>query len=1290
MRVYDGVAALSDFRRTKLLRQLQDVEPAISGVNAQYLHFVDGADLTNVDEDIIKSLLTYDSPYKGDTEGQLLLVTPRPGTISPWSSKATDIAHNAGLAAVKRIERGIAYYIQSTGTINISKVTIWLHDRMVESVLSSVDQAQQLFNDAAPKPLVYIDVLDQGKNALEIANKSLGLALASDEIEYLFDAYTALGRNPTDAELMMFAQVNSEHCRHKIFNADWVIDGQAQPKSLFKMIRNTYERGHENVLSAYSDNAAVIAGAEGGRFFADPVTKVYGYHQEPIHSVIKVETHNHPTAIAPFPGAATGAGGEIRDEGATGRGAKPKMGLAGYSVSNLNIPGARQPWETDYGKPARVTSALDIIIDAPLGAASYANEFGRPNLTGYFRSYEQDDTNTVDRRYGYHKPIMIAGGLGNIRDQHVIKRTMQPGAQIVVLGGPAMLIGLGGGAASSMQAGSSAEDLDFASVQRANAELERRVQEVIDACWALGDDNPIVTIHDVGAGGLSNALPELVHDSNLGAVFELRKIPNAEPNLSPLEIWCNEAQERYVLGLDSADVERFKAICERERCPYSIVGATNSNSQLIVTDSLLGSDVVNLPMATLFGKPPKMTRTVSRLKSKRLALDLNTITVADAVKRVLHLPAVGSKKFLITIGDRSVGGLVARDQMVGPWQVPVSNVAVTTAAFDSAHGEAMAMGERTPLAIIDAPASARIAIGEAITNIISADIAQLSDIKLSANWMAAAGYESEDEKLFDTVKSVGEDFCPILNITIPVGKDSLSMRSVWKDGQANKSVTSPVSLIITAFSPVADTTKTLTPQLVTNQDTTLVLIDLGQAHNRLGGSALAQVYNQIGDNAPDVDPLVLKNFFDCLTSLKRNNKVLAYHDRSDGGLLTTLAEMAFASRCGLDIDLAGLPGSDLERLFNEELGAIIQVKSSEVATIINDLKQAIGTTVYAVGSPTMTQVITIKDNDTIIYQNSRAQLETWWSDTSHQLQRLRDNSDCADQEYASLQDDADQGLSPIYRTHALSRTYTTRPKVAIFREQGVNGQLEMAAAFDKAGFTTVDVHLNDLLEGRVKLSDFAGLVACGGFSYGDVLGAGEGWAKTVLSHPSLRAQFSDFFERQDSFTLGVCNGCQMLSALKDLIPGAEDWPRFVKNKSEQFEARLSLTKINESPSLFFKDMAGSYLLVPVAHGEGQAIFLDDEHMNRTLQDNLVPMQFSDNNHGITEQYPFNPNGSPSGITALTTLDGRATIMMPHPERAFMTRQLSWSPDEWGPDSPWMRIFQNARAWVEDVKNGVID
>ncbi|MEO7363951.1 MAG: phosphoribosylformylglycinamidine synthase [Candidatus Saccharimonadales bacterium] len=1265
MRIYDGVSALSEFRAAKLLDQLKAVDQSITGLSAQYIHLVDvDNELSAADDRLLASLLTYDSKYEADSNGLTAVVTPRFGTMSSWSSKATDIAHNAGLTSVRRIERVTAYYI--VGVDSLQDIKQMLYDRMTEVLLTSLDEAERLFEAAAPRPLRHVDVIGGGRAALVKANLAFGLALAPDEVDYLNEAYRALGRNPTDAELMMFAQVNSEHCRHKIFNADWVIDGQPQPKSLFKMIRNTYEHGHDDVLSAYSDNAAVVRGAVGGRFYADPTTNQYGYHQEPIHSVIKVETHNHPTAIAPNPGAATGAGGEIRDEGATGRGAKPKMGLAGFSVSNLNIPGAIQPWEQAYGKPDRISSALDIMLEAPIGASSYVNEFGLPNLTGYFRSYEQEDSGN---RWGYHKPIMLAGGLGNIRDQHVVKGTMTAGTKVIVLGGPAMLIGLGGGAASSMQTGSSSADLDFASVQRANAELERRVQQVIDSCWALGDDNPIITIHDVGAGGVSNALPELVHDSNLGAMFELRKLPTAATDLSPLEIWCNEAQERYVLGVAPDDVARFEAICMRERCPFAVVGETTTEQQLIVTDSLLGDDVVNLPMTTLFGKPPKMTRTVTRMTLKRQDLKLSEIPVAEAVERVLHLPAVASKKFLITIGDRTVTGLVARDQMVGPWQVPVADVAVTASTYDSSFGEAMAIGERTPIAIIDAPASARMAIGEAILNIAAADIQRLSDIKLSANWMAAAGHGQEDEKLYDTVEAVGEDFCPALGMTIPVGKDSLSMRTVWDD----KAVVSPVSLIITAFSPVADVTRTLTPQLKLNGDTSLVLVDLGQ--NRLGGSALAQVYNQIGSTTPDVEAKDLKSCFETLSRLKTDQLVLAYHDRSDGGLLTTLVEMSFASRCGLAIDLSQVAGTDLERLFNEELGFVLQVRSVDVAKVI----QAFDGRAFMIGTPTNDQMISITDGDRTVYTNSRAQLEVWWSDTSYQLQKLRDNTKAAEQEYSVIIDNDDPGLSPVFTARPITKQHKTLPKVAIFREQGVNGQVEMAAAFDRAGFTSVDVHLNDLLDGKLNLDEFVGVAACGGFSYGDVLGAGEGWAKTILSHPDLRSQFQAFFERPSSFTLGVCNGCQMLSALKELIPGASAWPRFLKNQSEQFEARVSLVKLNDSPSIFFKDMAGSYLPVPTAHGEGRIKFTNEADK----QDAFIAAQYVDNRHCITENYPANPNGSPEGITALTTADGRATVIMPHPERAFQTRQLSWAPESWGPDSPWLRMFQNAREWVAD-------
>lgn len=1282
MRTYKGIEALSEFRIQKLLTRLKEVDKQIYGLDAEYIHFVDTPpDLSDRSEETLKELLHYGSPFSGSREGEVFYVAPRAGTISPWSSKATDIAHNAGLISISRIERGIAYYVRSRGKLDEPAVAAVLHDRMTESVMRKESEATQLFSSPKPKQLTEVDILKGGKNALEKANLTLGLALADDEIDYLYNAYSKeLGRNPTDVELMMFGAVNSEHCRHKIFNADWVVDGEKQPKSLFKMIRNTYELGGEDVLSAYSDNAAVLRGKVAGRYFADPKTGEYAAHDEPVHLVVKVETHNHPTAIAPIPGAATGSGGEIRDEGATGRGAKPKMGLAGFTVSNLEIPGALQPWEKVYGKPSRIVSALDIMLEAPIGAAGYVNEFGRPNLAGYFRTYQQDDGTNVR---GYHKPIMIAGGLGNIRDMHVRKGTMEPGAAVIVLGGPAMLIGLGGGAASSMQAGSSAEDLDFASVQRANAEIQRRCQEVIDHCWALGDDNPIITIHDVGAGGISNALPELVHDSGLGAVFELRKVPSAETGLSPLEIWSNEAQERYVLGLSPKDLERFTEICERERCPFAVVGEATADERLVLHDELFNNNPVDLPMSTLFGKPPRMTRKFNRTDPKTTPLQTESIDIADAVERVLHLPAVGSKKFLITIGDRNVGGLVTRDQMIGPWQVPVSDVAVTAATFDTYAGEAMTMGERTPLAVINAPASGRMAIGEAITNIAASDVDKLSDVKLSANWMAAAGHGIEDQNLFETVKAVGEEFCPALGLTIPVGKDSLSMRTVWQDDNKDKSVVSPLSLIITAFSPVTDVRATLTPQLNVASDSSLILIDLGQGKNRLGGSALAQVFNQVGDETPDADPGILAAFFKSVQDLKSEGKIMAYHDRSDGGLFATVTEMAFASRCGLAIDLTTVPGTGLEKLFSEELGAVIQVADSDVGVVVAALRDAVGEHVYVIGNPTKEQKIVIESKGKTIYENTRSQLEQWWSETSTVIQSIRDNPACAREEFAALSDDADPGITPVYTGSMSDEKYRSRPKVAIFREQGVNGQVEMAAAFDRAGFTSVDVHLNDLLNGRVSLDDFVGLAACGGFSYGDVLGAGEGWAKTILFNEKLRDTFQNFFARKDTFTLGVCNGCQMLAALKELIPGAENWPEFLKNTSEQFEARLSLVKINESPSILFKGMAGSYLSVPVAHGEGRSHFANDTDVAAMLKSGQVAMQYVDNYHKVTETYPFNPNGSPQGITSLTTTDGRATIMMPHPERSFMTRQLSWHPDGWDADSPWLQLFQNARNWVEE-------
>ncbi len=1273
MLVLRGVSALSDFRAKKLLEKLRAIDESITGIEAEYAHFAETeGKLSAAEEAELNKLVSYGKPFNGAGKGNLYLAVPRPGTISPWSSKATDIAHNSGLKDVKRLERGIAYYVQGGKAPARQAVAAILHDRMTETVLDDFQDAAVLFTSTEPSPLTTVDLLGEGRGALDAANAALGLALAEDEIDYLCDAYGALGRNPTDVELMMFAQVNSEHCRHKIFNASWTIDGRKQPKSLFKMIKNTFEQGGDDVLSAYSDNAAVLRGPEAGRFFADK-DGVYSYHKEPIHSVIKVETHNHPTAIAPVPGAATGIGGEIRDEAATGRGAKSKMGLAGFSVSNLEIPSATQPWETPYGKPERIVSALDIMLEAPIGGASFANEFGRPNLAGYFRTYQQKVGNET---WGYHKPIMIAGGLGNIRDDHVKKDRLKPGSLVIQLGGPAMLIGLGGGAASSMQSGASDAELDFASVQRGNGEIERRTNEVIDACWALGDKNPIVTIHDVGAGGLSNALPELVHDSDRGAVFELRDIPNAEPGLSPLEIWCNEAQERYVLGIEPGDLERFKAICERERCPFAVVGKITEKERLVVKDRLFKDMPVDLPMEVLFGKPPRMTREVTRQGEDDGKLSLSGIKLDEAIERVLRFPAVGSKKFLITIGDRTVGGLVTRDQMVGPWQVPVSDVAVSAAAFDSQAGEAMAMGERTPLAVLNAPAAARMAIAEVITNIAAADIAKLQDIKLSANWMAAAGHGKEDERLFDSVRAVGEEFAPALGLTIPVGKDSLSMRTAWEEKDEHKSVTSPVSLIVTGFSPVKDVGRTLTPQLDLEEDTGLVLVNLSDG-TRLGGSALAQTYDRPGGETPDIEARRLSSFFDALSKLKQEGKILAYHDRSDGGLLAAAVEMAFASRSGLELEIGGLCGHPLEKLFNEEPGAIIQVRKSDVPEVTKLFDDAVN-----IGRPTKSQEIVISDGHEL-YRNSRAELESWWSETSYHIQKLRDNPESADQEFSAIKDDEDPGISPDTGFKLATKPYKEKPKVAIFREQGVNGQVEMAAAFDRAGFTAVDVHMRDLISGRHDLADFAGLAVSGGFSYGDVLGAGEGWAKSILFNDGLREKFAKFFARKDTFTLGSCNGCQMLAALKEIIPGADTWPGFLGNTSAQFEARVCTVQINESPSILLKGMAGSRIPVPVAHGEGRAVFASQADKQAALKDKLVAMQYVDNYGGPTEAYPANPSGSEQGITSLTTRDGRATIFMPHPERAFQSRQLSWHPPEWGEDSPWMQIFHNARAWVED-------
>lgn len=1286
MKIYSGIDALSAFRQKQLLHQLQNLDGRITNVAAEYIHFVNvNKKLNASDEVTLKKLLSYGSPFTGTTSKQTIVVIPRVGTISPWSSKATDIAHNSGLTTVERIERGVAYYLTGRGEIDLEPLSSLLHDKMVETVIYDTADAVILFKETKPETFEAINILESGKGNLTKANQVLGLALAPDEIDYLFQVYSTIGRNPSDAELVMFSVVNSEHCRHKIFNADWVVDGQKQSKSLFKKIRNTHEKHADNILSAYSDNAAVLQGPTVDRFYPNAQTKSYQTQSETANLVIKVETHNHPTAVAPFPGAATGSGGEIRDEGATGRGAKPKMGLTGFSVSNLHIPNFTQPWEDLYGKPDRIVSPLEIMLVGPLGGAAFNNEFGRPNLAGYFRTYEQNDQNTTVDRWGYHKPIMIAGGLGTIENRDVEKQALQPGDQLIVLGGPAMLIGFGGGTASSMQTGASDEQLDFASVQRSNPEIQRRAQEVINACWSMGDKNPIVSIHDVGAGGLSNALPELVHDSDLGATIELRNIPSDELGMSPMEIWCNEAQERYVVGLKKADLEIFRKLCERERCPFAVVGETTIEEQLVVHDAMFDNNPVDIPMNLLFGNPPKMTRSFERQSNKQANLQTSSIKLDEAVERVLKAPAVGSKKFLITIGDRSVGGLTIRDQMVGPWQVPVSDVAVTASTFTGSNGEAMAMGERTPLAVINSAASARIAIGEVITNMSAAQLNKLSDIKLSANWMAAAGHKDQDQALFDAVTTVGEDFCPPLGLTIPVGKDSLSMRTTWQDGKTDKAITSPLSLIATGFAPVPDVTKVLTPQLNTVEPSTLILIDLGLGRNRLGGSILAQVHNQIGSDTPDITTDVLQKFFDAIQSLHRNNQLLAYHDRSDGGLFTTLCEMAFASRCGLDISLDDVKGEPLNTLLNEELGAVIQVKTSVAQAVLSELKESLGNHVYEIGQPSDSTTLTFTRDGEVIYKNSRAQLEQWWAETSYRIQALRDNPSAADEEYTAIADDNDPGISPIvtFDIPKLKSSNGKRPRAAILREQGVNGQVEMAAAFHYAGFEAVDVHIQDISTGAVSLADFSLLAVCGGFSYGDVLGAGEGWAKSILYNKKLRQEFSDFFGRPDTLSFGVCNGCQMLSTLKELIPGTAHWPAFKKNISEQFEARFVMVQVNKSNSAFFTDMEGSYLPIPVAHGEGRAEFTNDskQTLAKLINNGCVPLQYVDNYNAVTTVYPLNPNGSPLGITSLSSDDGRATILMPHPERAFLSQQSSWHPNDWATEGPWFKLFTNAYDWV---------
>ncbi len=1285
---FRGSPVLSAFRLEKLLAAARARVPALGSIYAEYVHFVDGA-LSSHERVVLERLLEYGPAVAEQAIDRepTLIVVPRPGTISPWSSKATDIARNCGLAQLKRIERGVAWWIDADAD-DLEALKPLLHDRMTEAVLGASDDPAVLFASHAPAALAAVDVLGGGRAALERADAELGLALSEDEIDYLVDNFTRLGRNPHDVELMMFAQANSEHCRHKIFNADWIVDGQRQERSLFAMIRNTHAHAPEGVLSAYSDNASVIEGSRGGRFAPDPASAEYRTTEEPLHILMKVETHNHPTAISPFPGAATGSGGEIRDEGATGRGSRPKAGLCGFSVSNLKIPGFVQPWETDHGKPGRIASALDIMLEGPIGAAAFNNEFGRPNLAGYFRTFEQPDAE--GRLRGYHKPIMIAGGLGNIRANQIHKQAVPAGSPIVVLGGPAMLIGLGGGAASSMATGASSEDLDFASVQRGNPEMQRRAQEVIDRCAALGEANPILAIHDVGAGGLSNAVPEIVHGAGKGGRFELRQVPSDDPGMSPMQIWCNEAQERYVLAVAAERLEAFEALCARERCPYAVLGVATDEQRLVVEDRHFGNAPVDLAMEVLLGKPPKLLREVQRVAAAGAAFATAGITLAEAVERVLKLPAVADKSFLITIGDRSVGGLVARDQMVGPWQVPVADCAVTATGFDTVTGEAMAMGERTPLAVLDAPASGRMAVAEAVTNLAAARIASIRDIRLSANWMAAAGAPGEDARLFDTVRAVGMALCPQLGLAIPVGKDSLSMQTVWAQGGETRKVVAPLSLIVSGFAPVVDVRATLTPELRRDAgDTDLILVDLGRGRNRLGGSALAQVYGALGEAVPDLDaPQDLLGLFAAVQALNAVGKLLAYHDRSDGGLLALLAEMMFAGGTGISAMLDDLGDDPLAALFSEELGAVVQVRSAERDAVLARFAAAgLAGCCHVIGCPSGDDRLTLRARGEVLFSRTRSELRAAWSETSYRLQALRDEPGSARQAFDAACDAADRGLSaklafdPTDDPAAPFVASGARPRVAVLREQGVNGQVEMAAAFDRAGFAAVDVHMSDILGGCVSLADFAGIVACGGFSYGDVLGAGEGWAKSILFNVRARDEFAAFFARSDSFGLGVCNGCQMMSNLHELIQGAELWPHFVRNRVEQFEARLGLVEVLPSPSLFFAGMAGSVLPIAVAHGEGRAEFRADSGPRKALAAELVTLRYVDNRHRPTEAYPANPNGSPEGITGLTTRDGRFTITMPHPERTLRTLNFSWAPKAWPEASPWLRLFRNARQWL---------
>lgn len=1286
-----GVTALSDFRVEKLLQKAAALGLPEVKLKSEFWYFVGSKkalDAATVEK--LQALLAAQSVEETPEarEGlHLFLVTPRLGTISPWASKATNIAENCGLEGIERIERGMAVWLE--GALTDGQKQQWaalLHDRMTESVLTDIDAAAQLFHHIQSETFSSVDVLGGGKEALVKANTEMGLALSADEIDYLVENYQALNRNPSDVELMMFAQANSEHCRHKIFNADFILNGEKQPKSLFGMIRDTHNAHPEGTVVAYKDNSSVIEGAKIERFYPNAAeNQGYRFHEEDTHIIMKVETHNHPTAIAPFAGAATGAGGEIRDEGATGKGSRPKAGLTGFTVSNLNIPDLKQPWEQDYGKPEHISSPLDIMIEGPIGGAAFNNEFGRPNLLGYFRTFEEKFDGQVR---GYHKPIMIAGGLGSIQAQQTHKDEIPEGALLIQLGGPGMLIGLGGGAASSMNTGTNDASLDFNSVQRGNPEIERRAQEVIDRCWQLGDQNPIISIHDVGAGGLSNAFPELVNDAGRGAVFKLREVPLEEHGLNPLQIWCNESQERYVLSILEKDLDTFRAICERERCPFAVVGTATDDGHLKVRDDLFSNNPVDLPLNVLLGKPPKTTRSDKTVRSSEKPFNAGDIDITEAAYRVLRLPTVAAKNFLITIGDRSVGGMTHRDQMVGKYQTPVADCAVTMMGFNTYRGEAMSMGEKPTVALFDAPASGRMCVGEAITNIAAVNIGDIGNIKLSANWMAACGNEGEDEKLYRTVEAVSKA-CQSLDLSIPVGKDSLSMKTVWQDDGEQKSVVSPLSLIISAFAPVEDVRKTVTPELKNVEDSVLLLVDLGNGKARMGGSAFGQVYNNMSGDAPDLDDTDrLKAFYSVIQQLVAEDKLLAYHDRSDGGLFATLVEMAFAGRCGLNVDLTSLVANQadvneasIRALFNEELGAVIQIAKQDVAAV-EALFKAADLALHTVATIGSDEKIVIRNQAGIVLEQTRADLQRAWQETSHAIQKLRDNPACADSEFALIGDNdrsalfADVKFDVNEDIAAPFINSGAKPKIAILREQGVNGQIEMAAAFTRAGFDAYDVHMSDLMAGRVHLADFKMLAACGGFSYGDVLGAGEGWAKSILFHPALRDQFAAFFADPDTLTLGVCNGCQMVSNLAEIIPGTAGWPKFKRNLSEQFEARLSMVHVPKSASLILNEMQGSSLPVVVSHGEGRADFA--LHGGNISADLGIALQYVDGQNQVTQTYPLNPNGSPQGIAGVTNADGRVTIMMPHPERVYRAAQMSWKPEDWTELSGWYRLFAGAR------------